>query len=215
MRVLFFILLFVLLSLAVVPLVAQDLEATEEAPLILGETDADGVLIVPTGAVVQDTLDVQFAAFVAIIITTIWNLIYIPVAAPLVELATSISKRLPFLNTVSSPTLTFGFTVLAWIGYIILTQLGYGDRFDNLITGLTTIATTIFSVPITQKVAQNIHGFAQANNVPVFGYSRTPSMSVNIRNAIAASFENEIRALFDKISQSPAADGKVPLTEAA
>lgn len=215
MRVLFFILLLVLLSLAIVPVMAQDAELTEEAPSILGDTAEDGTLIAPFGSDIQDTPELQFAVFIGILITAIWNLIYIPAAAPLVELLTSISKRLPFLDRFSSPALTLSFTVLAWIGYVVLTQLGYGDRFDNLITGLVTIATTIFGIPVTQVAAKKIHNFAQANNVPIFGYSRTPSLPAGVRNELVAIFEQEILAALNTKANSAPASAKVPLSEAA
>jgi hypothetical protein len=207
--------LFTLLLLLSFSALAQDEETTEEAPVILGDVAEDGTLIAPLGSDVADTLDVQFAAFIAVLVTAIWNLVYIPVASPLVEIATSLAKRLPLLDTVSSPALTLTFTVLAWIGYVVLTQLGYGDRFDNLITGLVTIATTIFGIPVTQVAAKKIHNFAQAHNVPIFGYSRTPSLPTAVRNELVTIFEQEIMAALSRnVGASNSEPAKVPLKEA-
>jgi len=92
------------------------------------------------------------------------------------------------MNT--STSLTFTFTVLAWFAYLVLVQLGYGDRFDDIITAVVTIATTIFGIPVTQAAAKRIHVFAQANSIPVFGYSRTPSLSIAVRDSIAEALRN-------------------------
>jgi hypothetical protein len=215
MRVLksLFVLFVILLIALLLPLAALAQEENpEEASVVLGNAGDDGVMVVPFGSAVEDTPEVQIAVFVTIFFTALWNLVYIPAAAPLVQLLTSVSKRLPFLDTISAPALTLTFTIIAWIAYVVITQLGYGDRFDDMITALTTIASVVFGIPATQIVARNIHAVAQKHGVPIFGYSRTPGLSVSIRTAIAEVMEEEVGKLLNGNKDEAQ---KVPINEAA
>lgn len=185
-----FILLTLLLMLSFGALAQED-EATEEAPIVVEALSSD-LVVVPTSDDVEASLELQFAALATVIIAAIWNLIYIPVAAPLVELLASVAKRLPFLSAVSAPTLAFTFTVAVWVAYVVVAQLGYGDRFDDMISAVTTLATMVFGIPVTQAAAKQIHGFAQANSIPIFGYSRTPSLPIAVRDTIAEAMRKAL-----------------------
>lgn len=171
--------LFLLIALLAFPfaVMAQG-ESTEEAPVIevteaAIETPLGDVVVSPDNETVEDNFQVQLIAFVAIVITAVWNLIYIPVAAPLVQLFTSVVKRLPVLSGTPSTMIAFFFTVVAWLVFVVMSQLGFGDRFDSVMTGLTTIASAVFGIPVTQAIASKMHAYAQQNGVPVLGHSRT------------------------------------------
>lgn len=228
--ILFFILIF-LLALVALPLLAQDGEVTQEAPAVIcpigipvpPENCVEAPLVEsPANEIITVTDDVsldlqaKLLMFATIVITAIWHLVYIPVAAPFVELLTSLSKRLPFLSNVSSPTLGFTFTVAAWLGFILMMIFGYGERYDDAIKAITMLASTIFAVPVTQAAAQGIHTYAQKKSVPILGYSRTPNIGKQFGDAVEKAIDDMVNKMVNvPVNSSQGEKTLSPIAEAA
>lgn len=132
--------------------------------------DTSATIVLPNGALPVETIWEN-------IVRLIYNATFLPFAAGMVIVATALTKRIPFLKSVSSNVFSLWWTVLIWAIWIFATQVGFGGQFESLIAGLTTIGAAMLGIIITPIAAGKLYQSANAQGVAIIGYSRTPTMS--------------------------------------
>lgn len=162
------LLMMLALAFLVLPIVAQEGEVTEEAPLA-----EEAPVVIVVDPVVQNQAEAVFTNLVKLL----WNAAFLPFAAPMALVMTSLSKRV--LTKVSSPAQVFFWTVVLWLLYLGATQFGYANQFESLVGTLATLGATVFGITLTPAAAGALHSYAKKNNVAILGYSRPVLEAVN------------------------------------
>lgn len=159
-------LVLILLVLAL-PALAQDApdEPVAELPTLeLGETPPE-----------PDTLPVADPAVAFdMLIKTISAITVGFASSPFAVTLVSLLKRIPALETVSAPTITFVVGTVLWLLSAIFGALGYSIEFNSLLEALTTILPALAGLFAVLIGAPALHDQAAKRNVAFLGYSRTP-----------------------------------------
>jgi hypothetical protein len=166
--------LFTLLLLLSFSTLAQEEELTEEAPIEAVIEDATPIVIEDD---ISPVVSEQLETLGYSLFKLLWNMAYLPFAAPMVTVLTALSKRLPL--KLSSPTWVFIWTIILWIAYLAATQIGYANQFESAITSFATLGAVLLGITFTPALAGNLYSFANDKNVAVIGYSRPALASVN------------------------------------
>ncbi len=90
-----------------------------------------------------------------------------------VQILTSLVKRIPQLQVVSSPTIAFGVSTAVAFGLITATHFGFANQFESALAGLTTILAGVFGTRLLVSQSHETYTADRANGLAVFGASRS------------------------------------------
>lgn len=124
------------------------------------------VIPIATGTPVQNMADNLFSL--------LYNATYLPFAAGLVTILVSLSKRVSYLQSVSSPALVMFWTVMLWVLWTAANEIGYGSQFESVVGALTSLGGMVLGIAVTPMVAGRIYSEAKTQGVSVIGYQRAP-----------------------------------------
>lgn len=115
------------------------------------------------------------AAIVATIVNAVSGLVLAAFGtAPVTVVLVALLKKIPALDEISAPTMTFATASVLYIGAIIASVTGYTPQFSSLLETIAVIAPVIVSFIATLIGAPAIHNAAARRNVALIGDSRTP-----------------------------------------
>ncbi len=103
-------------------------------------------------------------------ISGILNLVYLPIAAPLVLALTEVSKRvLPNFNLALQ---RLSWSVLVWVVYIVVARAGMTEQFNQVVPALATLVTVAFGMFVTPAASGKAydvvrHSFAINPHLPL------------------------------------------------
>jgi hypothetical protein len=140
----------------------------------LAQDAAPSTEVVLAGA--QSDLEVALAAFIELV----YNVTFIPFAAPLVVLSTALIKKwLP--NSISAALIALVLQVAIWVAFVVVRHFGYEQQFISGVEALTTILGAIAGLVGSSFAATWLYNKAQYLEVPVLGSSRPEPMSMSQR----------------------------------
>ena len=93
----------------------------------------------------------------------------------LVQILTSMLKRVPWLEDISSPTIGFAVSIVMAFGMILAAHFGFADQFENTLAGLTTILAGVFGTRLLVSQSHQAYEADKANGLAVFGAQRARS----------------------------------------
>lgn len=188
-----FILIVALLFALAAPVVAQEPTFTPEPTIALTDepvatespdevvnvtTDEEGNIDVTAPDATGDYPIIDPAATVATIVNAVSGLVMAAFgAAPITVVVVSLLKRIPALNAISAPTMTFAVASVLYVGAILASVTGMQVQYESLLDFITTAAPAVVSFLATLIGAPAIHRLARTNNVALIGDSRTPPIT--------------------------------------
>lgn len=167
-KVLFLIILVLTLFVATAVVMAQDSSNGETTTTVV--SSGPGFSLDIPAVSYKD----RIKSFAEIFFRLIYNLAYLPVASPLVQLLVQVTKRFT-ASSISAPMLNFMFTVIMFVIWIVVNEIGYGGQFDSVVSALTTIGTSVLSISLSAAGSSKLYQFARGVELPILGYSRTPA----------------------------------------
>lgn len=135
-----------------------------------------GVFVSPIGIVAatdvavvayENRLEQAFSQIMA----GVFNLVYLPVSAPMVVLLTAVVKQIYI--KIDPRVVSLAWSVALWALWVAANEAGYSSQFESIITGLTTIGYSVFGVVATDVAARSLFRQAKESEVPFIGFSRT------------------------------------------
>lgn len=96
--------------------------------------------------------------------------------APITSVLVSVLKRIPALEHLTAPMLTFGVATVLWVVAALAGAAGYSVQFNDLLEALTTIIPALSGLLVSLIGAPAVHELAARAQVPVLGYKRTPGV---------------------------------------
>lgn len=131
------------------------------------------LLALPLVALAQDAppdAPTPPGAALDMLLNTLANLVYVPVAAPLVVILTSISKRLIQYGEAALHALVW--SVLAWAVWAVASNAGYEAQYNDVVSALIILLPTIAGFFVTSVAAPRLYQQARSQGVAVIGYRR-------------------------------------------
>src|SRR5687768_213529 len=192
MRKIVIVFLLILIAFTAIPAVAQeatltpeptaafeiDPTPTSEPEVINIETDEDGNLDVSAPIETGGYPIIDPAATVATIVNAVSGLVMAAFgAAPVTVVIVALLKRIPALDVISAPTMTFATASVLYVFAILASVTGMTIQYESLLDFITTAAPAVVSFLATLIGAPAIHRLARRNNVALIGESRTPPMT--------------------------------------
>jgi small-conductance mechanosensitive channel len=170
MKIFQLILLFVLLFglLGVVSAQESDAPTGENSEVLLDEAANDSFSFDIPATSYKDRIGV----FAEILFRLIYNLAYLPVAAPLVQALVQLSKRFTS-EKINPKLLSLLFTVLVFGIWVAANEIGYGGQFESVLAGLGTIGISLLGITLSTAGSGKIYDFAKAQKIPMLGYARS------------------------------------------
>lgn len=179
------VILLILIAFTAIPVVAQDVtpqptipfevEPTSEPEVVNVTTETDGGINVTAPGETGNYPIIDPAAIVATIVNAVSGLVMAAFgAAPVTVVIVALLKRIPALDEITAPTMTFATAAILYIGAIVASVTGFTPQFESFLDMIATVAPVLVSFIGTLIGAPAIHRLARANNVAFIGASRTP-----------------------------------------
>lgn len=120
----------------------------------------------PAEPIPSDTVQGELAIALETLIKALSNIVFIPVAVPLVTAVTGLLKQwIP----VNPAYIALAAQVLVWIAWLLIKQAGYADQFDNWINMLTTLLTTGSALFLSVWGSAKLYNSSRKAEVPILG----------------------------------------------
>lgn len=122
-----------------------------------------------------------------LLLNTLANLVYVPVAAPLVVILTSISKRLIQWGDAALHALVW--SVLVWAVWAVASNVGYEAQYNDVVSALIILLPTIAGFFATSVTVPRLYDQARSQGVAIIGYRRPEGGIVDRHADTAAAFK--------------------------
>lgn len=106
------------------------------------------------------------------LLSFITDVTFVPAAAALVTMATSLIKRF-VPETVPAGAIALVAQVVVWVAYVVTGHFGLGEQFSTVLDVGTRILEILLPVILAALGSSGLYSLAKRGNIAVVGYARS------------------------------------------